>query len=134
MRRQFDLPSFDTQHLATLGLEWETITEPSGSRWLLIHDWPVPVSGYNVERVLLALQIPPGYPDAQIDMVYFHPHLSRKDGKAIGALSAHTLDGKSFQRWSRHRTAQAPWRPGEDDVSSHLVLVADWLEREFQKR
>lgn len=132
VRRQFDLPAFDTQYLATTGLEWEAVVESAG-RWLLLHDRPVP-SGYNVQSACVALQIPPGYPDAQIDMVYFFPALSRKDGQAIGALSDQALDGKMFQRWSRHRTPSAPWRPGEDDVSSHLVLVDDWLEREFQIR
>ena len=68
-------------------------------------------------------------------MVFFFPALARKDNQSIGAIqSAQALDGKSFQRWSRHRTATAPWRPGEDDVSSHLVLVDDWLEREFKIR
>jgi hypothetical protein len=132
MRRQFELPSFDTQYLGTTGLEWETIVEGAG-RWLLLHNWPVR-AGYNVERVLVALQLPPGYPDAAVDMAYFYPHLSRKDGKSINALADHALDGRSFQRWSRHRTDAAPWRPGEDDVSSHLVLVEDWLAREFEKR
>jgi hypothetical protein len=132
MRRQFELPSFDTQHLGTTGLNWETIIEGSG-RWLLIHDRPVP-NGYTVERVAVALQIPPGYPDAQIDMAYFYPHLARKDGQPINALAGHALDGKEFQRWSRHRTGEAPWRPGEDDICSHLVLVDDWLAREFEKR
>jgi len=131
MRRQFDLPSFDTVYLVTTGLEWETITEGAG-HWLLLHDRPVP-NGYNVERVEVALQIPPSYPEAQIDMAYFHPPLSRKDGKPIGALLDQLLDGKFFQRWSRHRTAAAPWRPGEDDLFSHLVLVDDWLAREFEK-
>lgn len=132
MRRQFDLPSFDAQYLGTTGLEWETIIEGDG-RWLLLHGWPVR-EGYNVDRVLVALQIPPGYPDAQIDMAYFFPRLSRKDGQPINNLSDHNLDGKVFQRWSRHRTGEAPWRAGEDDVSSHLVLVDDWLAREFEKR
>jgi hypothetical protein len=133
MRRQFELPSFDTQYLGTTGLEWETLVEGAG-RWLLIHNRPVP-SGYNVERVTVALQIVPSYPEAQIDMAYFFPHLSRKDGQAIGASAVkQDLDGKSFQRWSRHRTAEAPWRPGEDDVSSHLVLVDDWLAREFERK
>jgi hypothetical protein len=133
MRRQFELPSFDMQYLATTGLEWETIVEGSG-RWLLLHDRSVP-NGYNVERATVALLIPPGYPDAQIDMVYFLPALSRKDGQTINATQcAQALDGKTFQRWSRHRTPAAPWQPGEDDVSSHLVLVDDWLEREFKIR
>jgi hypothetical protein len=132
MRRQFDLPSFDLQYLGSTGLDWETIREGSAC-WLLLHARPVP-EGYDIERVTIGLQIPSGYPDAQIDMAYFHPPLARKDGKAIGATDAkQDLDGKAFQRWSRHRTGEAPWRPGEDDVSSHLVLVDDWLAREFEK-
>lgn len=132
MRRQFDLPSFDSQYLGTTGLQWETINEGAG-RWLLIHEWVV-CAGYNVGRVTVALQIPPGYPDAQIDMVYVHPPLSRADGRPIGTLTEQNLEGKTFQRWSRHRTGEAPWRPGEDDVSSHLVLVNDWFAREFDIR
>lgn len=135
MRRQFKLPLVDMEHLESLGLKWETIIEDGGrKRWLLLHDWPVNIDGYNVDHVIVALLIAPSYPDAQIDMAYFYPPLARKDGKTIGALTLFSLDGKTFQRWSRHRTKEAPWRPGEDDVSSHLVLVADWLEREFEKR
>ncbi len=133
MRRQFELPSFDIQYLESTGLDWETLVEGK-KRWLLLHGRPVP-GGYNVDRAILALQIPPGYPDAQIDMVYFSPALARKDNQTIGkADSTQAVDGKSFQRWSRHRTPAAPWRPGEDDISSHLVLVDDWLEREFKIR
>ncbi len=132
MRREFDLPSFDVVHLDSTGLDWETIAEPNGNRWLLLHERPI-WDGYTVVKATTALQIVPSYPDAQIDMVYFHPHLARTDGKPIGALSTQDIAGTVFQRWSRHRTAEAPWRPGEDDVSSHLVLVDDWLEREFAK-
>lgn len=68
-------------------------------------------------------------------MAYFSPGLARKDNQPIGATeSTQALDGKSFQRWSRHRTNEAPWRPGDDDVATHLVLVANWLEREFKIR
>jgi hypothetical protein len=67
-------------------------------------------------------------------MVYFHPPLARKDGKAIGATQAtQALDGKSFQRWSRHRTPAHPWIPGQDDLSTHIALIEEWLSREFEK-
>jgi len=131
MRRQFDLPSFDRQYLESTGLRWETVVD-GDTRWLLIHERPVP-SGHNVATVTVALLIVAGYPDSQIDMAYFHPHLARRDGRPIGALATHNIGGISHQRWSRHRTPEAPWRPGEDDVSSHLVLVDDWLERELAK-
>jgi hypothetical protein len=44
-----------------------------------------------------------------------------------------SLDGKSFQRWSRHRTAENPWRIGRDNLGTHIILVEDWLAREFEK-
>jgi hypothetical protein len=133
MRRQFSLPAFDVAYLGAMNLQWEAIKSPPEARWLLVHAWPIRPAGYKVSDVLVALQIPPGYPDAQLDMVYFYPPLERQDGRAISAVEMHNIDGKSFQRWSRHRTGVAPWRPGEDDVSSHLVLVDDWLERELAK-
>lgn len=86
MRRQFDLPSFDTEYLGTIGLEWETITDGAG-RWLLIHEWPVP-SGYTAENTTVALQIPPAYPEAQIDMAYFFPALARKDNQAMSKVAS----------------------------------------------
>lgn len=133
MRRQFSLPGYDIQYLETTGLDWETIADQPGSGWLLLKNWPVKSPGYNVDRVLMALRIQPGYPDTQIDMVYFHPELSRCDNKAIGALSTLQIDGLTFQQWSRHRTQESPWRSDVDEVATHLVLVDDWLAREFEK-
>lgn len=130
MRCQFSLPEADETFLESLGLLWEAIIE-NGARWLLLHGYPVP-PGYNHDRVVVAIRVETGYPEAQLDMVYFYPPLARLDGVAIGALSTQSLDGKSFQRWSRHRTGVNPWRPGEDDLSTHLALVDDWLEREFR--
>ena len=131
MRRQFLLPEFDHEHLEARGLEWETIIE-SGVRWLLLHAFPVP-GGYNHRTVTVAIMLSAGYPDAPLDMAYFYPPLARIDGRAIGAISSQPIDGKSFQRWSRHRTGQNPWRPGIDDLAAHLALVEHWLAREFTK-
>jgi hypothetical protein len=132
MRRQFSLPEADETFLESLGIPWETLIENS-ARWLLLHGFPVP-AGYNHARVMVAIRIETGYPEAQLDMIYFYPPLDRLDGVAIGALSTQPLDGKVFQRWSRHRTVSNPWRPGEDDISTHLALASDWLEREFRLR
>ncbi|MDE2105184.1 MAG: hypothetical protein KGL39_48600 [Patescibacteria group bacterium] len=134
MRRELALPGYDVQYLETTGLEWETIADgPGAGGWLLLNNWPIKTHGYNVDRVLIALRIQPGYPETQIDMVYFHPALSRCDNKAIGALSTQQIDGMTFQRWSRHRTPESPWRPEVDEIVTHLVLVDDWLAREFEK-
>jgi hypothetical protein len=129
MRRQFQLPESDREFLEARGLPWETIIE-SNTKWLLIHEFPVP-NGYNHNTVTVALMIVAGYPEAQIDMVYFYPALARLDGHQINALASQNIEGKTYQRWSRHRTSQNPWRPGEDDVSTHLSLVEFLVEKEL---
>lgn len=132
MRREFALPKADEEHLEARGLPWETLN--SGGQWLLTHNFPVP-GGYNHDQVSVAVLISSGYPEAQLDMVFFNPALARLDGKAIKATQAkQQLDGKEWQRWSRHRTAQNPWRPGVDNIETHFLLINDWLEREFLNR
>jgi hypothetical protein len=129
--REFRLPAADEEYLDSLGLVWETIRQGQ-NQWLIIRGWLVP-SGYNHSKTDLALLIPQNYSDSQIDMVYFRSHMSRTDGRGINNLSAEMISGEAWQRWSRHRTNQNPWRPGIDDVASHLSLVDEWLRREFLK-
>jgi E2/UBC family protein E/multiubiquitin len=131
LRRDFRLPRADEEYLDSVGLAWETVLDQR-TRWLVIRDWKLPL-GYNHSISNLALLIPDNYSDSQIDMVYFEKPLARTDGGSIGALSTQTIRGTVWQRWSRHRTPQNPWRIGVDDVSTHLSLVDDWLGREFLK-
>jgi hypothetical protein len=133
VRRQFKLPAADEKWLDAAGPEWETVIgtqEQKQVHWVLIHEVVVP-EGYTVGTVSVALEIPPAYPDAQIDMAYFLPALARKDGRAINSPAERVIDGRPWQRWSRHRTPANPWRAGEDDVSTHMALVMDWLRREL---
>ena len=129
LRRQFDLQEEDTELLDARGLPWETLNE-GGTLWLLVHDWPVP-DGYTVPTVSVALRLT-GYPSGALDMAWFSPALARRDGGPIRATSVRTtIDGRAWQRWSRHRTAQNPWRSGVDGIATHMALVEHWLEREF---
>ncbi len=128
MRREFDLSESDTEYLDGLGLDWETIVEGK-QQWLLIHERPTN-DVYNPPAATTALHIVPGYPDNQLDMVWFSPPLALKSGKKVGRLSPRKLDGRDFQRWSRHRTSANPWRPGVDDLATHILLVDHWLARE----
>ncbi len=128
MRREFRLPEADETYLNLRGLPWETILEGS-TRWLLIHRYPAP-GGYNRLEVSAALLVVPGYPDTGLDMVYVDPHLSLSNGRPIRALATQSIDGKAWQRWSRHRTAANPWRAGFDGIETHLLLVDEWLRRE----
>lgn len=131
MRQQFQLAEEDVEGLAALGLAWEAVVE-GNTKWLILPAYPIP-AGYNHQTASVALRIKPSYPDDDIDMVYFCPPLALTSGKPIGRLSLCQIDGKQYQQWSRHRTAANPWRPGLDNVCTHLLQVDSWLERELKK-
>jgi hypothetical protein len=112
-------------------LPYELVSE-GGILRVVLHNHPVP-AGYNVSEVSVNVRIDAGYPDAQIDMAYFHPDLALASGRAIGAVSPDPFDARVWQRWSRHRTPTNPWRPGVDGLATHLALVEEWLQREASK-
>lgn len=130
-RLQFNPLPADVEYLATLGLRWEAIID-GGIRAIVIYQWPLP-AGYNVGVADVHVRLTAGYPDAEIDMAYFAPALARADARGIANLSACTFDGREWQQWSRHRIATSKWRIGEDDLSTHMPLVRDWLEAELRK-
>lgn len=130
-RREFDLQQRDVEFLEASGWNWELVGS-GGNGHIMIHGFQVP-AGYNHKEVTVALRIEPAYDDVQIDMAYFHPALARSNGSPIRQISEQQIDGKPFQRWSRHRTRQNPWRPGIDYVGTHMALVEEWLKREVAK-
>lgn len=128
-RRDFALLDADDDYLDRLGLRWETVND-AGRRWLLIHRFPVP-AGYTAEQTLLALEVPPTYPGAQIDMFYTNPPLALASGRAIECTHIPAvINGVPFNGWSRHRGAASPWNPVLDNVSTHLALVESALVKE----
>lgn len=132
MRRQFVLTSQDATFLETEVSSWETVLDGS-AMWVLIHDYSLP-EGYAPEIVSMAISIPTNYPDAGLDMAYFHPPVKRADGKQIPATEyLQQIDGMGYQRWSRHYTAQNPWKQGEHCLETHFHTARTWLEREIRK-
>jgi hypothetical protein len=131
MRRDFALPAEDMEWLENRGGNYELVRENNVLR-VVLYDVPV-LPGYQISHVTANVRIETGYPDAQIDMVYFFPDLVLTSGRPIGAISPDQFDGKPWQRWSRHRTPANPWRPGIDNLATHFALVHDWLERETRK-
>lgn len=129
-RRHFRLPPDDETFLDSTGLHWEAVVVDDVMR-LIIYDYPVP-TGYKRDRIDINLRIERTYPDSQIDMCYAHPPLALASGKAIGSLSDHIFDGKTWQQWSRHRLPESAWRPGVDNIESHLALVNDWFNKEVR--
>jgi hypothetical protein len=132
LRREFELPEEDEAFLDAYGCPWETVID--GSDWVLLHDFLTPAGGYEPEKLIAAIRIETGYPKAALDMVYFYPAITRQDGKAIGATQKRqSIDGKAFQRWSRHYTGEHPWVIGENNLGTHIDTIEGWLQREFEK-
>lgn len=130
MRQDFDLPEDDRDFLNSLCLQWEAVIEGK-AQCIIVYGYRIP-DGYSHQNVDLRLRIDRTYPDTQIDMVYFNPALSRQDGVGIKAITNEIFDGKSWQRWSRHRTSANPWRIGIDNIETHITLVGEWLLRELK--
>lgn len=124
VRRQFLLSADDTEYLNNAFPGWETID----GRWVLLHNFPIR-PGFTIQSTTAAIQIPTTYPATRLDMVYFYPAVLREDGVAIGATGyTQTIDGKPFQRWSRHYRPGA-WQPNEDNLATHVMAINDWLDR-----
>lgn len=129
-RRDFVLPAEDVAFLDSLDLRWEALADGS-NLWVIIYGVAVP-SGYRTSLVDVAIQIMPGYPTSQLDMAYFNPALVRTDGRPIPNTEAiQIIDGKSWQRWSRHRTGSTTWVPGVDNLERHFVYIQEWFTREI---
>lgn len=128
--RAFALLDADEDYLDKLGLRWETIIEPDHRRWLIIHNYPVP-TGYTVKRTLLALEIPPTYPQAALYGFYAFPPLALASGREIPSTQMRgIIRGQDFHGWSRHRGAAA-WNPATDNVVTQVALVDEAMAKEL---
>lgn len=128
-RRDFDVLEVDEAYLDCTGFKWETVKD-GGRRWLVIHHYPVP-AGFSVTQTRLALEIPPTYPAAQIDMFYTYPPLALVSGRVIDCTHIPaTILGVPYNGWSRHRGPGSEWNPSSDNVVTHLALVESALGKE----
>lgn len=128
-RRDFALLEADERFLDAANVQWQTVLD-SGRRWLLISNYPIP-EGYTVKDATIALDVPPSYPGAQIDMFYCHPSLVLTSGACIPATEVQeAILGIPHQRWSRHRGIGASWNPASDNIITHLALVDSALLKE----
>lgn len=128
-RQDFNILAGDEQFLQERGFAWETVVD-NGRRWFILRGYPLP-EGYQQTKADIAIEIPTGYPAAQLDMFYCYPHLQRADGRPIPTTEARQqIQSKSYQRWSRHRGATNPWNPQFDSLVTQLVLAEESILRE----
>jgi Prokaryotic E2 family E/Multiubiquitin len=130
-RRDAPVLDQDRAFLDSYGLPWEIIHD--GSAWVILHEYPLP-TGYTAERCSVAIRIEQGYPYTALDMMYVFPALQRADGRPIPQTQcSQPIDDKSYQRWSRHRQPDDPWKPGQDSLETHVYMIEDWFARELAR-
>ncbi|UWQ57289.1 multiubiquitin domain-containing protein [Leisingera caerulea] len=128
-RREFTLLEKDENYLNERSLHWETFVE-GRRRWLLLRSFILP-EGYIQPVVDIAIDVPPTYPRAEIDMFHCFPHLTLSSGRLIGQTSGRTaIAGQTFQQWSRHLNGQTRWNPSTDSVMTHIAVVEAALLKE----
>lgn len=132
--RQFRLLPEDESYLDKISPDWMAIID-NGRQWVILPNFKVP-TGYSLAATDLALDIPPTYPMTQIDMFYLYPEIALSSGQPIPATDyRENIQGKPHQRWSRHRKQQpsSMWRPGIDNIITHLALVEAALLKETER-
>ena len=130
-RKQFAIPEEDATALDDGGYDWEAVN--SGGTWLIVRGFKLPAC-FTPAEASVAISIPSGYPTSPLDMAFFNPPIRRTDGRPIANTEASaSIEGVNWQRWSRHYTADNPWKPGEYNTVTHLHLVQSWLDREAAK-
>lgn len=130
-QRAFTLLEEDVRFLESRGAVWDTLIE-GGKRWFVWKAYQLP-DGYRQIITDVAVLVPPTYPAAQLDMFYCAPHLQLVDGRRIPATeSRETINGVSYQRWSRHRDPRTAWNPAMDSLITHIALIEDAILREVE--
>lgn len=128
-RRAFPLRALDEKFLIERGEAWETLIDDT-KRWFIIRAYTLP-EGYKQKHVDIAVLVPPTYPAATLDMFYCAPHLQLSSGRQIPQTQARqSIEGISYQRWSRHRHGDTLWNPATDSLITHIAIIDDAIARE----
>lgn len=120
------LPDVDAHFLHREEIAYRTFEEGSMLNVELL-EFTLP-AGLSANTASVLIRLSSNYPDAAPDMWWVIPHLTTAHGAEIAATQViETIDGRSWQRWSRHLDAGA-WRPGVDSLESYFRLLQTELD------
>lgn len=127
----FEILEKDSEYLKQAFGNFKTIVEVS-RRWLIVDNYKLP-EGYNHQNISIAIEIPIAYPQAEIDMFYTYPRIKLANGLNPSCTEVdQSIEGKAYQRWSRHRSSLSSWNPVVDSVMTHFALIEESIIREVQ--
>ena len=114
------LPVEDRDFLEDEGYSFEE-AEENGLKVVILKDYPLPAGKFDVEKVDVLFNLPPGYPDQPPDMFFFLPWAKLANGSyPHRAEGAFPFKGESWQQWSRH---SSDWIPGEDGIWTMIARM-----------
>ena len=115
------LPEADREYLERCGIA-HRVFEADGMLNVELLDFPMP-DGLSARTASVLFRLSASYPDTPPDMWWIIPHLTPVRGGTIPATEViETIDGRSWQRWSRHLDPTA-WRSGIDSLESYVRLL-----------
>lgn len=124
------LLEFDAQYLESKGYEYSANQCANGPILVVIHGYPLP-EHYTPSKCDLLIKLPPGYPNASLDMFWTRPDVKLRSGVWPRSSDVHEMiNGALWQRWSRHLTASS-WRPGTDCIQTFLAVIRRELLKGF---
>lgn len=127
----FNILPKDNEYLNQVFGNYRTIIDQN-RRWLIVDNYQLP-EGYSHQKISIAIEIPITYPQAEIDMFYTYPRIQLVTGAIPSCTEVDQLiEGKSYQRWSRHRSHLSAWNPASDNIVTHFALIEESLLREVQ--
>ena len=115
------LPSDDRRYLGDCGIAYREVSN-RGNKGIVLIDFKLPVSKFQVPTAEILILLPPGYPDASPDMFYVLPwlELASGGGYPCKADQPWQFEGENWQRWSRHNSE---WRAGTDGFRTMVLRV-----------
>ena len=130
LRRDFPLPDEDVQSLNGWELYWEAVEE-GRQRAVLIYGFPLK-EPFQPNKVDLKIKLPMDYSSgAALDMFFTSVQVTRADGREVPMLTqAGMFDDKAWWQWSRHYPSGTKWRPGVDNLGTHISFVQNILNEE----
>ncbi|MDB5386439.1 MAG: hypothetical protein JWM11_2085, partial [Planctomycetaceae bacterium] len=120
------LPSIDRAYLEQHEMVHEVVKD-GDQLGVILKGVKLPEGKFDAESADLLILLPAGYPDACPDMFYLLPWVRLKATAAFPskADAAHTFNGQSWQRWSRH---SSEWRAGVDGLHTMIARALHAME------
>lgn len=116
-QKPFSLPRRDERYLSNKNIRYDLLTGENNEKIIIFKQVPLPPHKFNFTTADVLVILPDGYPDCPTDMFYTDPWLKLSGTNAYpkAADQSYSLNGKSWQRWSRHNNQ---WRPGIDGIKT----------------